>query len=87
MKNLIRLLVCIGVLATPQLLSAETTCTHAPGDCNDPSISAWDVETCWYNDGTGDGIQIITWCTGEVEYRPIYGGGSGHKGVPYVQPT
>ena len=31
MKNLLRMLVLVGVLATPQFLSAE--CTHAPGDC------------------------------------------------------
>ena len=71
MKNLFRLLVFMGVLATPQFLSAD--CTHAYGDC--VTTSAWDVETCWYGDGSG--MQTIYWCTGEVEYRPIYGGSNG----------
>ena len=82
MKNLFRLLICSWVLATPQLLSAE--CTHAYGDCNNPNISAWDVETCWYGNGTG--LQTIYWCTGEVEYRPIYAGagGGGDLHIPTV---
>ncbi len=62
MKTLFRLLVCVGVLATPQFLSAD--CTHAYGDCSNPNISAWDVETCWYPDGTY--IQTIYWCNGDV---------------------
>lgn len=85
MKNLIRLLVCVGVLATPQLLSAETTCDHAYGDCDNPYIAASDVETCWFNDGSGEGEQTITWCDGTKTVYHLYGGGGGHKGAPYVQ--
>lgn len=85
MKNLIRLLVCVGVLATPKLLSAED-CSHAYGDCSNPYISASDVETCWFNDGSGEGYQIISWCDGTTTTYHLYGGGSGHTGPHYRQP-
>lgn len=63
MKNLIRLLVLVGILATPQFLSAG--CTHAPGDC--VTTEAWDVVTCWYSDGTY--TQTIYWCNGDITIR------------------
>lgn len=59
MKNLLRMLVLVGVLATPQFLSAE--CTHAPGDC--VTTMAWDVVTCTYPDGSW--TQTIYWCNGD----------------------
>ena len=61
MKNLLRLLVLVGVLATPQFLSAQD-CTHAPGDC--VTTSAWDVVTCTNPDGTY--TQTIYWCNGDI---------------------
>ena len=89
MKNIIRLLVCVGVLATPQLLSAEQTCTDAYGDCNNPAISASDVETCWFNDGTGEGELTIIWCDGTITTRHLYGGGGGsdHSHIPNYNNT
>lgn len=79
MKNLIRLLVCVGILASPQLLPAGD-CTHAYGDC--VTTDAWDVETCWNDDGTY--IQTTYWCNGDVS---VYDSGNrGHK-VKYRTPN
>lgn len=73
MKNLIRLLVCAGVLTIPQFLSADDNCNHAFADCSNPDVSASDVMTCWRGDGTY--TQTTYWCNGDI--TTIVGGGRG----------